>query len=156
MSQISKICNCLLIDDVKRFCGEMLHKIGSDETFPDTAYFSDEAKLHLDVIVKGVTAEFRAANHLKKLPNIKGTHQRLQSCICDDVLRDRISFWCVSRHSHQNLPGDKKIKFRASELWGHFLCTVNIFPHNFFHTILRHSISRAHFILLSTISAVET
>jgi hypothetical protein len=46
MSQISKICTFHLIDDTKRFCEEMLQKIGSDETFLDSLCFSYEAVFH--------------------------------------------------------------------------------------------------------------
>lgn len=51
MSQSSKIWNFLLIDDKKKFCEEMLQKISSDETFPDSVCFPNEAKFHLDDIM---------------------------------------------------------------------------------------------------------
>jgi hypothetical protein len=67
MLQSSKICNFLLIFDGKKFCEEILQKIGSEETFLDS-FFSDKAKSHLDGIMnRHIPVQFKVANHLKKI-----------------------------------------------------------------------------------------
>jgi hypothetical protein len=65
MSQISKICNFLLTDDDrKRFCEEILQKIGYDETF---LYSYDVAKLRPEDTVNSKNCRIQGGQQPQKI-----------------------------------------------------------------------------------------
>jgi hypothetical protein len=95
MSQSVRIRSFLLIDDRKKFCEEILQKIGSDETLLVFVCFSDEAKFHLDGVVSRRNCRIRCSQppqeikeRYRKAPKVSTATE----VVCESTVRDRILF----------------------------------------------------------------